>query len=464
MEVFIGLLVFFGPYVLAFVLYRRKRLLEAKLRDADSALVKMAVRNAEMEAKLQPIEDAERYTRMLVINAEDKVAELMAELEKSSLEINEKISKDKELSAFLERTVQAMKNAIEGYSDEYIIPNHSVLDDLAESYSHKQAGEQLKIARKNVRHLIQSNQAGNCDYSSSYRRQFAIHFVVDAFNGKVDSALSRVKSDNYGKIKQEIIDAFTLVNHNGMSFRGARIEQAYLDARLEELKWAVATYELQQQEREEQRQIREQMREEERAQREMEKAIKEAEKEERMLQKALDKARQELAGANDEQRQLFEAQLAELEAKLQEAEARGQRAISMAQQTRRGHVYVISNIGSFGENVFKVGMTRRLEPLDRVKELSDASVPFDFDVHAMIYSDDAPSLEKDLHRVFDENSVNKVNPRKEFFRLPLADIKKAIEGHGLSDIHWTMKAEATEYRESLSLLKKEQTVRELVEA
>lgn len=461
---FIGLLVFFGPYVLAFVLYRRKRLLEAKLRDADSALVKMAVRNAEMEAKLQPIEDAERYTRMLVINAEDKVAEIMAELEKSSLEINEKISKDKELSAFLERTVQAMKNAIEGYSDEYIIPNHSVLDELAESYSHKQAGEQLKIARKNVRHLIQSNQAGNCDYSSSYRRQFAIHFVVDAFNGKVDSALSRVKADNYGKIKQEIIDAFTLVNHNGMSFRGARIEQAYLDARLDELKWAVATYELQQQEREEQRQIREQMREEERAQREMEKAIKEAEKEERMLQKALDKARQELAGANDEQRQQFEAQLAELEAKLQEAEARGQRAVSMAQQTRRGHVYVISNIGSFGENVFKVGMTRRLEPLDRVKELSDASVPFDFDVHAMIYSDDAPSLEKDLHRVFDENSVNKVNPRKEFFRLPLADIKKAIEGNGLSDIHWTMKAEATEYRESLSLLKKEQTVRELVEA
>ncbi|HGY1008132.1 TPA: DUF4041 domain-containing protein [Aeromonas salmonicida] len=464
MEVFFGLLVIFGPYVLAFILYRKKRVLEEKLNDMESALIKTSEKNAEMEERLRPIEDAERYSRMLVADAEHKVADIMAELEKSSVELNEKILKDKELSGFYERTVQAMRNAIEGYSDDYIIPNHSVLDDLADEFSHKQAGEKLKVARKNVRHLVQSNQAGNCDYSSSYRRQFAIHFVVDAFNGKVDSALSRVKADNYGKIKQEIIDAFTLVNHNGMSFRGARIEQAYLDARLDELKWAVATYELQQQEREEQRQIREQMREEERAQREMEKAIKEAEKEERMLQKALEKARHELASANADQRQQFEAQLAELEAKLQEAEARGQRAISMAQQTRRGHVYVISNIGSFGENVFKVGMTRRLEPLDRVKELSDASVPFDFDVHAMIYSDDAPSLEKNLHRAFDESSVNKVNPRKEFFRLPLIDIKKTIEEHGLSEIHWTMKAEAAEYRESMSLLQKEPEVRELVEA
>ncbi|MFA0544491.1 GIY-YIG nuclease family protein, partial [Vibrio sp. 10N.222.52.B7] len=105
-------------------------------------------------------------------------------------------------------------------------------------------------------------------------------------------------------------------------------------------------------------------------------ARKEAEKEEKMLQKALEKARSELGQASEEQRAVFEAQLAELESKLQEAEEKGQRALSMAQQTRRGHVYVISNVGSFGEEVFKIGMTRRLEPMDRVKELGDASVPF----------------------------------------------------------------------------------------
>ncbi|GAA3719712.1 DUF4041 domain-containing protein [Oceanisphaera sediminis] len=356
-----------------------------------------------------------------------------------------------------EATVRAMRNTIEGYKDDYIVPNHAVLDELAEEYSHKEAGEQLKQARKRMRDMVKNGHAGDCDYAEANRRAYAIHFAVDAFNGKVDSALAKVKKDNYGKIKQEILDAFALVNHNGLAFRNARIKREYLDARLDELKWAVATHELRQIELEEQREIREQMREEEKARRDMEKAIKEAEKEERMLQKALEAARKELAGANDEQRQQFEAQLAELEAKLHDAEAKGQRAISMAQQTRRGHVYVISNIGSFGEEVFKIGMTRRLEPLDRVKELGDASVPFDFDVHAMIYSDDAPTLEKELHRRFDDASVNKVNPRKEFFSLNLAEIRQAVEQQGINEVHWTMKAEAAEYRESLSITKKLQT-------
>lgn len=357
-----------------------------------------------------------------------------------------------------ESAIRAMRNTIEGYKDEYIVPNHSVLDDLADEFSYKEAGEKLKIARKRVNNMVKNGLAGECDYVEPYRRANAIHFAVDAFNGKVDTALAKVKSDNFGKIKQEITDAFYLVNHNGAPFRNARITHEYLDARLDELNWAVATYELQRQEREEQKAIREQMREEERAQREIEKAIQDAEKEERMLQKALEKARKELASANDEQRQQFEAQLAELEGKLKEAESRGQRALSMAQQTRRGHVYVISNIGSFGEQVFKVGMTRRLDPLDRVKELGDASVPFEFDVHAIIYSEDAPTLEKELHREFEQKAVNRVNPRKEFFRLPLIDIRHAVETRGLSEVHWTMKAEAVEYHESLSIYKKERAL------
>ncbi len=174
-----------------------------------------------------------------------------------------------------------------------------------------------------------------------------------------------------------------------------------------------------------------------------------------MLNKALEKARKELAAANEDQRLQYETQLAELEDKLKEAESRGVRALSMAQQTRRGHVYVISNIGSFGEQVFKIGMTRRLEPLDRVKELGDASVPFEFDVHAMIYSEDAPALEKQLHREFELQSVNRINPRKEFFKLPLKQIREAVEDFGLKEVHWTMKAHAAEYFETLSIQNKE---------
>tara|TARA_R110001583_G_scaffold146586_2_gene298652 strand:- start:903 stop:2522 length:1620 start_codon:yes stop_codon:yes gene_type:complete len=347
----------------------------------------------------------------------------------------------------------AMQNAIDGYKDDYIIPNHTVLDELAEEYSHKEAGEQLKTQRNRIKELISNGRAADCDYSEKNRRTFAIHFVIDAFNGKVDSAMAKVKHDNFGKIKQEITDAFALVNYNGKPFRDARITREFLDARLDELKWAVATHELKQQELAEQRAIREQIREEEKARKEIEKAIKEAEKEERLLQKALEKARIELAGASAEQKQKYESQLAELESKLEEAELKGQRALSMAQQTKQGHVYVISNIGSFGENVYKIGMTRRLDPMDRVKELGDASVPFGFDVHAMIFSKDAPSLENALHKSFNSNSVNKVNPRKEFFKLSLLDIKSVIHSEGITDVHWTMKAEAEEYRESLAIEK-----------
>ncbi len=363
----------------------------------------------------------------------------------------------KEKADSYEATAKAMRNTIEGYKDEYIVPNHSVLDDLAEDYSFSEAGQELKTVRKRIKDMVKNGHAGDCNYVENHRKTYAINFIVDAFNGKTDSALSKVKHDNFGKICQEIDDAFALVNHNGEPFRNARIKKEYLNTRQEELKWAVATHELRQKELAEQREIKQQIREEEKARREMEKAIKEAEKEEKLIQTALNKARQELASASEEQRLKFEQQLEDLEGKLADAEARGERALSMAQQTRRGHVYVISNIGSFGENVFKIGMTRRLEPMDRVKELGDASVPFSFDVHAMLYSEDAPSLEKELHKRFEYDSVNKVNFRKEFFRTTLAEIKQAVQQQNLTEVHWTMKAEATEYRESLAIESKLKT-------
>ncbi|NJK31685.1 MAG: GIY-YIG nuclease family protein [Deltaproteobacteria bacterium] len=115
-----------------------------------------------------------------------------------------------------------------------------------------------------------------------------------------------------------------------------------------------------------------------------------------------------------------------------------------------GHVYVISNIGSFGEGVFKIGMTRRENPLDRVRELGDASVPFHFDVHAMIYSEDVPTLENKLHRSLAAHQVNLVNERKEFFRVSLAEIERAVLSHH-GEIVFTRHAEAEEYRKSLAL-------------
>lgn len=348
---------------------------------------------------------------------------------------------------------KAMKNLIEGYGEEYLLSAKTLLDELAEDFSHKEAGVELKKARDFSKNLVKSDRAATCDYVEDYRRRTAIRFVLDAFNGKVDTALSKVKHDNYGKLEQEIKDAFGLVNGHGKAFRDARITEEYLEARLAELKWGVITQELRMQEREEQRRIKEEMREEERARREYEKAIKEAEKEERMLQKAMEEAQRLAAEATDDQRQQYEEQIAELQKKFEEAESRNQRALSMAQQTRRGHVYVISNVGSFGEHIYKIGLTRRLEPMDRVKELGDASVPFDFDVHAMIYAEDAPALEKELHSHFETHQVNKVNPRKEFFKVGISDIREIVDSRNI-EAHWTMKAEAREYFESLAVGRK----------
>jgi len=397
--------------------------------------------------------EAREKAEAVVARADEQARQIISDARRQAEETAGNALKAVEDAKLYEQTAKAMRNIIEGYHDDYNVPNTSLLDDLAEDFSHKDAGEKLAQARKHSRDMAKNGRAGDCDYVEKVRREYAIHFAVDAFNGKVDSILSKVKHDNYGKLRQAILDAFAVVNHNGKPFKDARITDLYLQARLEELKWAVATMELRRIELEEQREIREQMREEEKARRDIEKALKQAEKEERLLAKAMEEARKQLESANDEERAQFQARLAELEQQLEEAESRGQRALSMAQQTKRGHVYIISNIGSFGENVFKIGMTRRLEPLDRVKELGDASVPFSFDVHAMIYSDDAPTLERELHRQFAEHQVNRLNPRKEFFNVPLTEVREAIEEEG-HDVHWTMAAEAWEYRESKAIAKR----------
>ncbi|RKH64068.1 DUF4041 domain-containing protein [Corallococcus llansteffanensis] len=347
----------------------------------------------------------------------------------------------------LEQTAAAMRNIIEGYGDRYVVPTQGVLDELADHFGFTEAGSRLKAARERMREMIRGGKAASCDYVEANRRTTAIEFVLDAFNGKVDSILAGVRHDNFGTLEQKVKDAFSVVNNNGQAFRNARILPAYLAVRLEELKWAVVANELKLKEREEQRIIKERIREEEKAQREFERAQREAEKEEDLLRKAMEKARREFEKAGDEQKSKYEEQLTQLALKLKEAEEKNQRAISMAQQTKTGHVYVISNVGSFGENVFKVGLTRRLEPLDRIKELGDASVPFEFDVHALIHSEDAPSLERELHKRFVREQVNKVNPRKEFFRLAIQNLRQVVDGMGLQT-QWTMTAEAREFRET----------------
>jgi hypothetical protein len=354
---------------------------------------------------------------------------------------------------FYEKAAQAMKNVIEGYKDNYMNIMSSLLDELSDEFGYVDAGMNLKTARNRTKHLMSMRLAAISDYAEVGRKEFAMNFVLDAFNGKVDSILSRAKESNYGRLEQEMRDAYILINVNGKGFRNSRITEEFLESRLDELKWACIVHGLKVRQQEEQKAIREQIRDEQKAKREYDRALKQARKEEELIEKALNKARAELELATQEQKNTLEQKIAELELKLSETEGYIKRTQSMAEQTKQGNVYIISNIGSFGENIYKIGLTRRLNPLERINELGDASVPFRFDCHAIIPNEDAPALEYALHQKFLKNQVNKVNRRKEFFKITLSDIRKVVEEMNI-DVKWTMVADAFEHRESMEIDRK----------
>ncbi len=396
--------------------------------------------------------DITAESNLVLKQARERADKVLADADKQAEQIAGDAWKAKHRSEEFRKTAQAMENIIKGYGDEYLIPNETLIDDLAEEYSFEEAGRQLKMVRSQIKVLIKDGKAADCDYKEAVRRQRSIEFALDAYNGKAETILAKVKTDNFGIMKKRLDDAYRLVNHNGLPFRNARILPRYAELYQSQLKYAVQTKELKKRDKEEQQRIKAEMREEERAQREFKKAQIKAEKERKLILSAVKEAERKLAVSAEAERLEFQTQLDELMGKLSEAEAKNQRVMSMAQQTKQGHVYIISNVGSFGEDVVKIGMIRRLEPLDRVKELGDASVPFSFDVHAIIYSEDAPNLERSLHTRFNDGRLNKVNLRKEFFSVNLNEIKREIDALELK-CHWTMKAEALEHRESIQIKK-----------
>lgn len=284
----------------------------------------------------------------------------------------------------------------------------------------------------------------------------SINMTARAFNGECDAAIANTTFKNVNTMETRINKAYEMLNKLN-EVNQININYSFLKLKLEELRLTYEYRAKKQEEKDEQREIRAQMAEERKAQAEIDRAIREAEEEEFRAQKALDKARKEmnekLARMTTEQAAKYQEKLDVLQEALTEAELKGQKALSMAQQTKRGHVYVISNIGSFGENVFKIGMTRRLDPQDRVDELGSASVPFLFDVHAMIHSDDAPAMENSLHQHFSEKRTNLVNKRKEFFNVSLEDIKAAVFDVAGNDVDFIETASAQHYHETKAIRK-----------
>ncbi|HFI9374061.1 TPA: DUF4041 domain-containing protein [Vibrio parahaemolyticus] len=374
--------------------------------------------------------------------AQNTLNELHANIEKGELDLNE------------------LMGGIDLYSrlDEYTAHGHFEMPQYLYETSTRYS-EEIKDIRQQQKDMIKAKTAVTFPETTVISNDKSLNkkilngqvkLMLTAFNIECDMLIGKVSPSSFGRTLERIEKLANNLEKSAATLEcGFDID--YIELKFEECKLQYQYTLKKQEEIAEQKLIKEQIREEQRAIKEFEKAIAEAEKEEKMYRNLLDKAQQELAQANEQERSEMEQRIAILEQQLAEAEAKEERAKSMAEQTRKGHVYVISNIGSFGEDVYKIGLTRRLEPMDRVKELGDASVPFPFDVHAMIYTDDAPALETALHREFHSQRVNAVNLRKEFFSVDLEEIKDAVEKIAGVDAEFKMTALAEDYYESLRL-------------
>ena len=368
-----------------------------------------------------------------------------------------------ELNANIEKSEQDLNELMGGidlYSrlDEYTAHGHFEMPQYLYETSTRYS-EEIKDIRQQQKDMIKAKTAVTFPETTVISNDKSLNkkilngqvkLMLTAFNIECDMLIGKVSPSSFGRTLERIEKLANNLEKSAATMEcGFDID--YIELKFEECKLQYQYTLKKQEEIAEQKLIKEQIREEQRAIKEFEKAIAEAEKEEKMYRNLLDKAQQELAQANEQERSEMEQRIAILELQLAEAEAKEERAKSMAEQTRKGHVYVISNIGSFGEDVYKIGLTRRLEPMDRVKELGDASVPFPFDVHAMIYTDDAPALETALHREFHSQRVNAINLRKEFFNIDLEEIKDAVEKIAGVDAEFKMTALAEDYYESLRL-------------
>lgn len=275
--------------------------------------------------------------------------------------------------------------------------------------------------------------------------------LLRAYNAECDDAIEHVRFNNIEACEKKIQASADAISKLG-TMMGIAVTPQYVQLKLVELRLMHEYQVKKQEEKEAAKEARAQQREEARVRKEMEEERKKLEKEQNHYQNALAKLNAQIAAAATEEAKLaLEEKKQELETHLADIDHQIEDVDYRAANQRAGYVYIISNIGAFGEGVYKIGMTRRLDPMERVDELGDASVPFNFDVHAMIFSDDAPGLEAALHTAFADRKVNFVNHRREFFRVSLEEIKEVVRKNYDKTVEFVDIPPAEQYRESLRL-------------
>ena len=264
--------------------------------------------------------------------------------------------------------------------------------------------------------------------------------MLAAYNAEAENAIKTVKAGGLSTARARLDRVVTQVQSNGQMIN-LHIEPYYHQLRLQELTLAAKHQEALKAEKDTERERRAELREQRRAEEELRRERERLEKERDHYANAAAalRARGDLAGAEE-----LEARLADVDRAIRDVDYR-------AANIRAGYVYVISNIGAFGDRMVKIGMTRRLEPMDRVRELGDASVPFTFDVHALFFAEDAVGIEATLHRHFADRRVNRVNTRREFFYCTPEDVLDALREHNVAVVEYRAHADAEQYRISREL-------------
>lgn len=365
--------------------------------------------------------------------------------------INETLkNKKEELKRLSEELIQT--------EDEVLLQSFGLYNPKYDFENSDKYMEKLKEIREMQKLLIR-NKTG-VKYSDSWTVDGSIQkgrtmtnqnikTALKLFNSECDIAMSKVSFKNIDSIEKRIRKAFTDTNKLNTSNK-VSIKENYLNLKIDELYLYYEYLQMKEEEKEEQRALREQMKEEALVQKEIENQKRKLKKEELQFKNELLRLKSTIP--EDENDKLeWEQKINSIEEKLALLSKDLDDVLNREQNTRAGHVYIISNIGSFGENIYKIGVTRRLDPTERINELSSASVPFKYDIHATIFSEDAPKLESALHKAFDNKRVNKVNNRKEFFEVTLDEIRSEVEKNFDKTVEYTKLAEAQEYRQTLKI-------------
>lgn len=431
-----------------------------------SKLTKEEIALLDLKSEQQSLENKVNTSKETLISLGNEINAKNSKLEElhSILKKNEQIISKLDVIASLDEQITIKKANLGELDDAEMYQSFGLYKpvyDLINSEKYKFKLEQIRTSQKE---LIKNKTA--VDYSENWTLDGSItkgramtndniKLILRSFNNECDACILKVKFNNIDSIKTRIMKSFELLNNLGTR-NLISIRREYLNLKLEEL-YLSYEYELKkQEEKEDQFRIKEQMREEAKALKEIENIKKKIEKEENHFKNAIVEVENQLSTCSEDEKNKLLNKIEELNNSLKELEKDKEDIENRENNTRAGYVYIISNIGSFGNDVYKIGMTRRLEPIDRVKELGDASVPFQFDIHAMIFSDDAPALENALHKTFANNSVNKINMRKEFFRVSLEDIQSEVKKNYNEVVEFTKLAEAPEYRQTLQIEKESQ--------